>query len=273
MSSVEHGFRRRDQSLWHGDPLGLVQHTQNCWAALKHWSHGCSVPLEREGDSPVRRFQVSNFPDIQGSNRATSWPPRYPASYFQRRTESCPTLATAAGCSIHIAAGRENQDQVRIRSWTALRRWHWALVAHYETHMQKLCNRFAQTCEDLHMTISLRKTVVVWLGAPQLPRIFIKGSLFGVVGNFSHLRCIGNSCSSLDDKISQRIWKASTSFGWHISRVWNNNHLTIKLNIRIYVLLSIKAVLFNHWVAIQNWVVVCFWWVTVISLLICAEIS
>jgi len=88
-----------------------------------------------------------------------------------------------------------------------------ALVAHFEMHLQNLCEYFAKAFSNFSMTINLTKTSVISLGTPIPPRILISGSHLNVVEKFSYLGSVVNSSKNLDDEINQRNGKASTNFG------------------------------------------------------------
>jgi len=80
-----------------------------------------------------------------------------------------------------------------------------ALVAHSEMHLQNLCKRFAEACNDFSMTINLKKTVVMSLVTPIPPCILINSfhHTLNVDGKFSYLGSVFNSSNNLDDEINQ----------------------------------------------------------------------
>jgi len=112
-------------------------------------------------------------------------------------------------------------------------------------HLQNLCERFANACNDFRMTINVKKTVVMSLRTSIPPRILVNGSLLNVVDKFSYMGSVVNSSNNPDEPINQRIGKASTNFGRLSSRVWKNHHLTIKLKIGVYTACIMSVLLYN----------------------------
>lgn len=112
------------------------------------------------------------------------------------------------------------------------------LVAHSQEDIQRIMNLFSSACKAFGLTISLKKTVVMYSpppGVPYLePNIFVDGKRLKVVDSFEYLGSVLSRDGTLDAEIRHRISQASSAFGKLETRVWNDRGLTVKTKISVY---------------------------------------
>ena len=103
-----------------------------------------------------------------------------------------------------------------------------AIVAHSEEDLQRLTDALSTATKNFGLTISIKKIEVTYQPArrsdsnPQL--ITIDGKALNNVDTFTYLGSCLSSANSLDNELSSRLAKASSSFGrlmckmstWHI---------------------------------------------------------
>ena len=93
--------------------------------------------------------------------------------------------------------------------------------------MQLLMDRLAAAaaCSRYGLTISLKKTVVLYQPAPGKlyvpPVISIGDSVLEAVGKSTYLGSTLSREATMDEEISNRIAKASTAFGGLRERLWD----------------------------------------------------
>eukprot|EP00745_Piridium_sociabile_P040226 TRINITY_DN767_c0_g1_i3.p1 TRINITY_DN767_c0_g1~~TRINITY_DN767_c0_g1_i3.p1 ORF type:complete len:1045 (-),score=247.16 TRINITY_DN767_c0_g1_i3:182-3316(-) len=124
-----------------------------------------------------------------------------------------------------------------------------ALAAHSEPDLQELANCLSAAARSFGLTISLKKTEVLAQPAPGLvlpdPAITIEGTQLNNVDTFTYLgSCITSTCS-MDREVSNRISKASASFGRLSARVWNERGLTQKTKIAVYKAVVLTSLLYG----------------------------
>ena len=83
-----------------------------------------------------------------------------------------------------------------------------AIVTHTKEDLQSLGDRFAKSCKEFGLTISINKTNVMVQGADP-PDITINGNHLDIVDQFTYLGSTITNDFSLDADISKRIGKAS----------------------------------------------------------------
>ena len=124
-----------------------------------------------------------------------------------------------------------------------------ALLAHKESDLQAIVNRFAEACRLFGLTISLSKTEVLFQPAPRTarppPTIRIEGTQLKVVDQFKYLGSIISSDGSLDKEIAARIGKASQSLGRLRSRVLNHKNIKLATKIKVYRAVVLTSLLYG----------------------------
>ena len=108
------------------------------------------------------------------------------------------------------------------------------MTTHTQQELQALMDRFSQACKDFGLTISLKKTNVMWQDTMELPAITIDNYELDVVEQFTYLGSSITDNLSLDTEIDKRIGKAATTLAHLTSRVWINSKLTVKTKMVVY---------------------------------------
>lgn len=128
-------------------------------------------------------------------------------------------------------------------------------VAHSETEMQLIMDRFSDACDAFGLTISIKKTKVMYTPAPGdpyvEPSILVKGNRLEVVDKFPYLGSTISRDASLDAEILSRIQKASVAFGKLESRAWSDRDLTNTTKISIYNACVLTSLLYSS----ETWTV------------------
>ena len=99
-----------------------------------------------------------------------------------------------------------------------------ALNAKSEPEMQLEMDEFSSACDNFGLTISTRKTEVMYQPAPgntyQVPNITVKGQRLQAVENFTYLGSTLSRSANIDAEVTNRIAKASSAFGRLKKCVW-----------------------------------------------------
>jgi hypothetical protein len=124
-----------------------------------------------------------------------------------------------------------------------------ALAAHSLDHIQVITNRFAAACHRFGLTISLKKTEVLFQprpGGPHIPPVVtIDGSELKAVNTFCYLGSTLSENAMIDDEITSRIGKASAAFGKLQRRLWNSHAIKLSTKIAVYRAVVITTLLYG----------------------------
>ena len=117
-----------------------------------------------------------------------------------------------------------------------------ALLAHTVDDIQAITNAFARSARSFRLTISLKKTEVIYQPKPgadyTTPAITIDNNPLNIVDKFTYLGSTISQNALIDDEISARIGKASGSFGKLTKRLWSERGvLATKSNVYCVVVL------------------------------------
>ena len=97
------------------------------------------------------------------------------------------------------------------------------------------------SCDNYDLTISIKKTDVVYQPAPgkpyKEPTITVKGQRLQVVDKFTYLGSTLSRVVHIDDEVSARIAKASAAFGRLRGSIWDRSG--IRLDVGWYLMLCL----------------------------------
>ena len=131
------------------------------------------------------------------------------------------------------------------------------LVAHSEEDMQIIMNLFSSACLSFGLTISLKKTKVMFTPPPGIPyvepNIFIGETRLEVVDKFVYLGSTLSRDGSLDEEIAFRIHKATKSFGALEGRVWSDRNINTHTKICVYQSCVLTSLLYSS----ETWTIYC----------------
>ena len=96
-----------------------------------------------------------------------------------------------------------------------------------EEKMQKSVDQVSDSCDSYDLTISIKKTEVVYQPAPgkpyKEPTITVKGQRLQVVDKFTYLGRTLSRVVHINDEVNARIAKASAAFGWLCGSIWDRS--------------------------------------------------
>ena len=113
-----------------------------------------------------------------------------------------------------------------------------ALLAHTVDDIQAITKAFAISARRFGLTISLKKTEVIYQPKPgadyTAPTITIDNNPLNVVDKFTYLGSPLSQNALIDDEISARSGKASWSFGKLTKRLWRERGVRLATQINVY---------------------------------------
>ena len=124
-----------------------------------------------------------------------------------------------------------------------------ALAALSQEALQRLCDCFAKAATRFGLTISIKKTEVLFQPAPgnmyAAPAVTIEGKLLNAVNNFKYLGSIVSNDTSMDDEITARIAKATAAYGRLVKRLWTNRGIQLNTKISVYRAAVLTSLLYG----------------------------
>ena len=99
-----------------------------------------------------------------------------------------------------------------------------ALLAHTEEALQHIVNRFSDAAKNFGLTISVKKTEVLYQLPPRVEysphNISIDGTNLNAVEHFTYLGSVISNDATVSKDLNNFLSKASSSFGRLSKRVW-----------------------------------------------------
>ena len=124
-----------------------------------------------------------------------------------------------------------------------------AIVAHSQHDLQQLVDTLSVATKRYGLTISIKKTEVLFQPArgstASTPKIEIEGKILNCVDSFTYLGSSLSSSNSLDKEISARIAKGSASYGRLQKQVWCDRGLSIETKCAVYKAVVLSALLYG----------------------------
>ena len=123
------------------------------------------------------------------------------------------------------------------------------LNADSQEAMQRTMDKFSEACDAFGLTISIKKTEVLHQPAPgshsdqNPPIITVNGQALTTVNKFIYLGSALTSDAQLDAEISNRIAKASASFGRLKDKAWERKGITLKTKLKLYKATVMRSLL------------------------------
>ena len=124
-----------------------------------------------------------------------------------------------------------------------------ALNAGSEVDMQQSVDKFSAACTNFGLTISIKKTEVLYQPPPgeifSEPDITVHGKRLNVVNRFTYLGSTLSQNATIDDEVDIRIARASASFGRLSAKVWNRRGLSIDTKLKVYKAVVLPTLLYG----------------------------
>ena len=123
-----------------------------------------------------------------------------------------------------------------------------ALLAHTEEALQHIVNRSSDAAKKFGLTISLKKTEVLYQPPPRVaysPHTSIDGTNLNAVEHFTYLGCIISSDATVRKDLDNRLSTANSSFGRLSKRVWQSHSLRLSTKIQVYRAVVVPILLYD----------------------------
>ena len=124
-----------------------------------------------------------------------------------------------------------------------------ALLVHTEEALQHIVNRFSDAATNSGLTLSLKKTEVLYQPPPREayspPRISIDVTKLNAVEHLTYLGSVISNDATVSRDLDNRLSKASSSFERLSKRVWQSHALHLSTRIQVYRAVVISTLLYG----------------------------
>ena len=124
-----------------------------------------------------------------------------------------------------------------------------ALNANSRDEMQRSVDLFSKACDNFGLTISTKKTEVLFQPAPGNqhtdPDITVNGQHLNSVERFTYLGSTLSRNVTIDDEVNTRLAKASVAFGRLHKSVWNRRGITTETKVKVYRAVVLTSLLYG----------------------------
>ena len=114
------------------------------------------------------------------------------------------------------------------------------ILTHTEEASQHIINCFSVSAKNFGLTVSLKKTEVLYQPPPyeaySPPDVSIDGTNLNTVEHFTYLGSIISNDATVSKDFDNRLFKASSSFGRLSKRVWQSHSLRLSTKTAAYSL-------------------------------------
>ena len=133
-----------------------------------------------------------------------------------------------------------------------------ALNASDEHEMQVEMDSLSAACNNFGLTISTKKTEVMFQPAPvnqyHEPQISVNGQTLQAVETFIYLGSTLSRTTTIDAEINNRISKASSAFGRLREKVWERRGISLETKLKVYRAVVLTTLLYGSetWTAYRR---------------------
>ena len=131
----------------------------------------------------------------------------------------------------------------------------WQRVLQQKRNCKKGVDQVSDSCDSYDLTISIKKTEVVYQPAPgkpyKEPTITVKGQRLQMVDKFTYLESTLSRFVHIDDEVNARIAKASAAFGRLRRSIWDRSGIRLDTKLKVYRSVVLPTVLY----ACETWTV------------------
>ena len=124
-----------------------------------------------------------------------------------------------------------------------------ALNTGSEQEMQSSMDKFSSACDPFGLTISTKKTEVMYQPAPKNEQselsITVNGKILKFVNKFTHLGSTLARNVRINDEVAHRIAKAIAAFGKLSEKVWERKDISIKPKLNVYKPVVLPSLLYS----------------------------
>ena len=129
-----------------------------------------------------------------------------------------------------------------------------ALLAHMEEALQHIVNRFSDAAKNFGLTISLKKTEVLYQPPPRVayspPHTSIDGTNLNAMEHFTYLGSVISKDATVSKDLDKCLSKASSFFGRQSTRVWQSHSLRLSTRIQVFRAVVVPTLLYGA----ETWV-------------------
>ena len=130
-----------------------------------------------------------------------------------------------------------------------------ALCAGTQEEMQHGVSLFANACNNFGLTISVKKTEVMYQPAPgdsyDEAEIYVDGQLLTPCEKFVYLGSTLSKTAVIDDEVALRISRACATFGRLRNSVWDRRGISMNTKLKVYRAVVIPSLLYSS----ETWTV------------------
>ena len=116
-------------------------------------------------------------------------------------------------------------------------------------------DQVSDSCDSYDLTISIKKTEVVYQPAPgkpyNEPTITVKGQRLQVIDKFTYLGRTLSRDVHIDDEVNARIAKISTAFGRLRGSIWDRSGIRLYTKLKVYRSVVLPTLLY----ACETWTI------------------
>ena len=131
----------------------------------------------------------------------------------------------------------------------------WHRVLQQRRKCKNGVEQVSDSCDSYDLTISIKKTEVVYPTAPgkpyKEPTITVKGQRLQVVEKFTYLTSTLSRVVHIDDEVNARIAKASAAFGRLCGSIWDRSGTRLDTKQKVYRSVVLPTLLY----ASETWTV------------------
>ena len=131
----------------------------------------------------------------------------------------------------------------------------WQRVLQQKRKYKKGVDQVSESCDSYDLTISIKKTEVVYQPAPgkpyKEPTITVKDQRLQVVDKFTYLGSTWSRVVQIDDEVNARIAKASAAIGRLRGSIWDRSGIRLDTKLKVYRSVVLPTLLY----ACETWTV------------------
>ena len=131
----------------------------------------------------------------------------------------------------------------------------WQRVLQQKRKCKKGVDQVSDSCDSYDLTISIKKTEVVYQSSPgkpyKEPTITVKGQRLQVVDKFTYLGSTLSRVMHIDDEVNTRIAKASAAFGRLRGSIWDRSGIRLDTKLKVYRSVVLPTLLYTY----ETWTV------------------
>ena len=122
-----------------------------------------------------------------------------------------------------------------------------------EDKMQKGVDQVSDSCDSYNLTISIKKTEVVYQPAPEKPYHHSERSTTAS-GRFIYLGSTLSRVVHIDDEVNARISKANAAFGRLRGSIWDRSGIGLDTKVKVYRSVVLPTLLYacDTWTVYQR---------------------